>query len=164
MVYTNVAVTGTYLIKPNCTGKGTWVPKVGPKATYNFVILSDRKNILVIDTAKLRTQSGYAVAQGTVACSTAGLKGTYGIQVYTVGTNNPASGNGQLVMDGAGNLSGTETVSYNGHILAGLAVAGTYAMDTDCRGTSTLIANGLPAWRMPVLVSDTSDGITASKH
>src|ERR1700731_233123 len=78
VVYTNVALTGTYLIKANCTGKGTWVPTVGPKVTYNFVILSDHKNILVIETAKLRTQLGYAVAQGTVTCSTAGFKGTYG--------------------------------------------------------------------------------------
>jgi hypothetical protein len=161
VVYTNVAVTGTYLIKPNCTGKGTWVPKEGPKATYNFVILSDRKNILIIDTAKLRTQSGYAVAQGTAACSTAGLKGTYGIQLYTVGTNNHASGNGQLFLDGAGNLSGTETVSYNGQILSELSVSGTYAMNADCRGTATLIANGLPTVNLALVVASTGQELVA---
>lgn len=143
VTYTNVSLTGTYKISPNCSGSGTFTPSVGPAATYSFVILSDRKTIQIVDTDKQRTQSGYAMAQGTGTCSTTNLTGTYGFQGGSVGLNNPGSGNGQMVLDGAGNFTGTETASLNGQIFSSVPITGTYTMNSNCQGTATLNATGL---------------------
>ena len=145
VTYTNVSLTGTYKIAANCTGSGTFTPTIGPAATYNFVILSDKKTIQILNTTVQRTQSGFAIAQGSGTCSTAGLKGTYGFQGGTAGLNNPGSGNGQMILDGAGNISGTETASLNGQIFSGVLLSGTYTMGPNCQGTATLTASGLPA-------------------
>lgn len=143
VTYTNVSLIGTYKIGPNCSGSGTFTPSVGPAATYSFVILSDHKTIQILDTDKQRTQSGYAMAQGTATCSTANLTGTYGFQGGSVGLNNPGSGNGQMILDGAGNFTGTETASLNGEIFSSVPIAGTYSMNSNCQGTAVLNASGL---------------------
>ena len=161
VVYSNVAVTGTYKVNANCTGTGTLTPSISPAITYSFVILSDKKTIQILDTDKLRTQSGYAISQGTPTCSTAGLKGTYGFQGGSVGLTNPGSGTGQMVLDGAGNLTGIETASMNGQIFTGIPLTGTYSMNSNCQGTASLIAPGLPTINLALVVASSGQTIVA---
>jgi len=161
VTYTNVSLTGTYKISANCSGSGTFTPSVGPAATYNFVILSDRKTIQILNTTTLRTQYGYAVAQGTAVCSTANLKGTYGFQGGSVGLNNPGSASGQMILDGAGNLSGTETASMSGQIFTGIPITGTYSMNSNCQGTATLNAAGLAPINLAMVEANSGQSLLA---
>jgi hypothetical protein len=161
VTYTNVSLVGTYKINSNCSGTGTFTPAIGPAAIYNFVILSDHKTIQIVNTTTLRSQSGYAVAQGSATCSTAALKGNYGFQGGSVGLNNPGSGNGQLILDGAGNLTGNETISINGQILSGVAITGTYSMNSNCQGTATLVASGISTIDLALVVVNSGQAFLA---
>ena len=161
VTYTNVSLTGTYKINANCSGTGTFTPSIGTTFTYSFVILSDHKTIQVLDTDTSRTQSGYAVAQGMAVCATANLKGTYGFQGGSVGLNNPGSGNGQMTLDGAGNLSGTETASMSGQIFAGVPITGTYTMNSSCLGTATLNATGLSPINLALVEANSGQSLLA---
>jgi hypothetical protein len=81
-------------------------------------------------------------APSTWACSKSSLKGTYGIswgwpQALYDGNGNQAMVVGQITADGKGNLSGTETVSYENSIQT-VNVAGTYTVAANCTGTISL--------------------------
>ena len=76
------------------------------------------------------------------ACSKASLKGTYGIswgwpQELYAGTANEAFVVGQITADGKGNLTGTETVSYESSIQT-VSITGTYAIASSCTGTISI--------------------------
>jgi len=81
-------------------------------------------------------------APSTWACSESSLKGTYGIswgwpQELYDGSQNEAMVVGQLTADGKGNLSGTETVSFENSIQTE-SVTGTYTVAANCTGTISL--------------------------
>jgi hypothetical protein len=83
-----------------------------------------------------------AIARPAAACSKASLKGTYGIswgwpQELYDGSGNEAIVVGQITADGKGDLSGTETVSYENSIQT-VSVTGTYAVAANCTGTLSL--------------------------
>jgi hypothetical protein len=81
-------------------------------------------------------------APSTWACSKTSLKGTYGIswgwpQALYDGNQNEAMVVGQITADGKGNLTGTETVSYENSIQT-VSVTGTYTVAANCTGTLSL--------------------------
>jgi hypothetical protein len=81
-------------------------------------------------------------APSTWACSKSSLKGTYGIswgwpQELYDGNQNEAMVVGQITADGKGNVSGTETVSYENSIQT-VSVTGTYTVAANCTGTLSL--------------------------
>jgi hypothetical protein len=49
---------------------------------------------------------------------------------------------GQLTADGAGNLTGTVTMSANGQIFQGVVITGTYTAASTCAGTAQLNFTG----------------------
>jgi hypothetical protein len=76
------------------------------------------------------------------ACSKTSLKGTYGIswgwpQALYDGNQNEAMVVGQIVADGKGHLTATETVSYLNSIQT-TTVTGTYTVASSCTGTISL--------------------------
>jgi len=76
------------------------------------------------------------------ACSNASLTGTYGIawgwpQEMYAATDNEAFVVGQLTADGKGNLTGSETVSFENSITTS-SVTGTYSVASNCTGTISL--------------------------
>lgn len=82
------------------------------------------------------------IARPAAACSKASLKGTYGIawgwpQALYDGNQNEAFVVGQITADGKGNISGTETVSYENSIQS-VSFTGTYSVAANCTGTLSL--------------------------
>jgi hypothetical protein len=81
-------------------------------------------------------------ARPAAACSKASLVGTYGIswgwpQALYDGSENEAAVVGQFTADGKGNLTGTETVSYESSIQT-VSVKGTYTVAANCTGTISI--------------------------
>jgi hypothetical protein len=93
-------------------------------------------------TAILMFLASIMIAKPAAACSKASLKGTYGIswgwpQELYDGSGNEAMVVGQITADGKGNLTGTETVSYESSIQT-MSVTGTYTVASNCTGTLSL--------------------------
>lgn len=71
----------------------------------------------MIDTDANTNQVGYAEVEGRPVCTVAGIKGTFGIALNgTPLLIDPAAIGGQVKLDGLGNITGSETASYNGKI------------------------------------------------
>jgi hypothetical protein len=83
------------------------------------------------------------VAQPCLACSNASLKGNYGFVL--TGVNNAAvltATVGQIIADGSGGLTGSETVSNDGVITSNVSISGTYAVSKNCTATATITPAG----------------------
>jgi hypothetical protein len=78
-------------------------------------------------------------------CSLRSVAGDYG---YTVtGTRlplGPAASVGTVSLDRQGNLSGTQTLSLNGTIVQGEVLTGTFTVNPDCTGSSTIVVTNTP--------------------
>jgi hypothetical protein len=88
-------------------------------------------------------------AQAAVTCSLATLSGVYTMSVtgdYASvaggALSNQLSAVGQVTADGAGNLTGTVTMSANGQIFRGVTLTGTYTAASACTGTAQLNFTG----------------------
>ena len=72
------------------------------------------------------------------SCSLSGVAGAYG---YTTSGSIPTlgaiAGLGHITLDSAGNLTGAQTVSFNGTIVPE-TLSGTYTVNADCTGTATI--------------------------
>jgi hypothetical protein len=75
-------------------------------------------------------------------CTLAGTKATYGF--HGGGSESPALATafeGQFTFDGTGKLSGTETASAGGTLITG-PIKGTYQINSNCTGSSTITLSG----------------------
>jgi hypothetical protein len=85
-------------------------------------------------------------------CSFHGIAGDFG---YSVSGDRlpfgPAASVGIVHFDSAGNLSGTQTLSINGTIVRGEVLTGTYTVNSDCTGTSTIVVSNTPFPRTSTL-------------
>jgi hypothetical protein len=81
------------------------------------------------------------------ACSNRSVAGTYGYT--TTGTRlgiGPVAGVGVSTLDRNGDVSGKQTVSFNG-VIANETYTGTYTVNSDCTGTATLVvSSSIPAF------------------
>ncbi len=144
-IYNNLSLSGTYSIAANCTGTGTITNiKTGAITHYNFDVDPVTGEVDATETDSGHgTASGYALAQGPATCTLAGVAGTYGFHGggYLVSGGVMQLG-GQYVLDGAGNLTGTETRDVAGTIISAEPITGTYTLASNCRGTMTYVFNG----------------------
>jgi hypothetical protein len=123
-----------------------WTPvrKIG-SSTFNFMgemrmnANSRSKAVLGIFGSLLLTTAafnGKTFANGShaAACSVASLKGSYGF--YRTGSTpvGPLAALGSLTFDGAGNVSGSQSISRNGVLQFDIAVGGPYVVNPDCTG------------------------------
>ena len=86
-----------------------------------------------------------AIAAPPTTCSNASVKGLYGL--FITGYDSSGfyqMGVGQFNSNGAGKLTGVETVSDDGTIYNNLAQTGTYSIAADCTGSGTItnVKNG----------------------
>jgi len=167
VVDNNATLTGTYSLGSTCTGTATITPRGGTASNYDIVFDSVTKQIEMLETDSGVTRSGYAMQQGAATCTAAGVKGTYGFHGLGVDVT-PTAFDGQFILDGAGNLSGTETVSAGGTVST-LAISGTYTVGSNCQGTLPYVFNSTVALNIVVVNSgktfigiDTASGIVAS--
>ena len=83
------------------------------------------------------------VARAQSGCSVASLKGSYSLAIsgffYDAdGFQGVYSAAGLAVADGAGGVTGTETVNLDGTPSRGRQFTGTYTVNTDCTGSISL--------------------------
>jgi hypothetical protein len=135
VISSNVALTGTYSITTTCTGTATITPSGFPIAKYNLTVVSTGKQIEMVGTSSGTTEFGYALSRGTSTCTDAAIKGTFGFQGGGFNSSLvPKAFEGQVTLDGAGKLTGTETASAGGTIVSG-PISGTYTVNSDCTGS-----------------------------
>lgn len=143
-VFTNVPLTGTYSIKSDCTGTVTSKLK-GQKMTNHsaLVVLSGGKSLQSLSTDAPNVQTGTAQARGKVTCTLAGLKGNFGIEASGVFSGVGAVAlDGLFVLNGKGNVSGSESGSIAGSIFTRQSISGTYTVASNCTGTMTFTVLG----------------------
>ena len=154
VILNSIPVVGTYAIKANCTGSGTWMA-MGKIRHYDLVVVSGGSSLELVQTDAGRIESGLAQAQGNATCTDAGVKGTYGFNatgsIVSVG---PVAFIGEFKLDGAGKIAGSESGSINGTIFKGIPLAGTYMVNSDCNGTATVTPKGQAAVNFNLVVID----------
>ena len=92
------------------------------------------------------------------SCSNSSLRGNFGFQFTgnIIGLG-PIGGVGVATYDGAGNFTQTDNVSINGFpAIVNRPGSGTYSVNPDCTGTSTLNAGGLVLHNTFVIVGKLS--------
>jgi hypothetical protein len=142
-------VTGTYAIASNCTGTGN------PTGGSPFSIVVTSTGFLALHLFA----EGFAVNQGSPACTNSGVKGSFGFETTGVFLATGAVafiGELKLTVNssGEGVVSGQVASSEDSTFLTFERVTGSYKVDTDCRGWVTVKAKGLPEMRFHLVVVD----------
>ena len=141
-ITSNASLTGTYALTSNCTGTMTVSASGLPKAHFAVTVVSTGTQVEMVESDTGTGIFGYALARGNSTCTLAGTKATYGFQGG--GSESPAIATafeGEFAFDGTGKLSGTETASAGGARISG-AIKGTYQINSDCTGSSTITLSG----------------------
>jgi hypothetical protein len=154
--------TGTYTINKNCTGNVTFNNRDGSTKHANIYLNNGNKDAFLIQTDSGHVESSVAVAQGTATCTDLGVKHTYSMEFTgTVLSRGQVAMAGQLSLNGTGSIKGTATLSLNGTIDSGLAVTGTYTINSDCTGTAQITPQGLSPINLNLLVVNADKQIMA---
>jgi hypothetical protein len=147
------SLSGTYAINPDGTGFLTLYPSWGPQLDADLVLGDNGRLLRLVITDSGSTLSGMIEAQlasGQTAppqgYSASSVAGGYeyridGNAIDFWGNVTPISEVGHLILDGAGNATGTSTVSINGLVIR-RTLAGTYFVNADGSGAFTLY----PSW------------------
>jgi len=136
VISSNVALTGTYTLKTNCTGTTT-ITSSGSSGNFSLVVVSNGAQIEITRTDAGTSQYGYALAQGKATCTNAGVKNTFGFRGG--GFTSPQVPNawaGQVKVNGLGSVTGSESASFGGTIES-FSLTGTYSVSSNCTGTAT---------------------------
>jgi hypothetical protein len=140
VISSNVALTGTYSIKTNCTGTTTITPSGSKPTNFSLVVVSNGAQFELTDTDAGTSQYGYALAQGKATCTDAGIKNTFGFRGggYNLSTSSttPDAWAGQVKLNGLGGVTGSESASFDGTIES-FSLTGTYTVSSNCTGTAT---------------------------
>lgn len=134
------AGVGSYSVNPNCTGSAT-VAGDFAGLTFDFMIIpgTNGSEFSLIVTNSGAIETGAAQRIHDEECAPATVQGTYRLHAhgYLLGTG-PTASVGIRIVDGAGKLSGHDTVSTNGNIMP-RDVLSTYMVNSNCTGTQTWI-------------------------
>jgi hypothetical protein len=156
--------SGTYSVNSDCiTGTITFATGIG--FTMNFVIASGGQEIKFVDAMTGGVDFGTLWPMPTVPCSASTLSGnSYGYSSHgliAAGNGNgfpreggfvPFTDAGQIVFAADGSVSGTDNENLGGVALLGQPVAGTYTVNSDCTGTTTMTIAGVDSsWYFIIL-------------
>lgn len=155
-------ITGTYTIDKNCTGTGI------PAGANPFSIVVMSTGFLAVHTFS----EGYAVKQGSPACTDAGVTGSYGFEttgIYLAGA--PATGAAVFIGELKFTLNASGGGVINGRIAGAVdatalsfadePVTGYYRMGAECRGTATIKPMGQPEMHFSLVIVDSGKQILA---
>jgi hypothetical protein len=97
-------------------------------------------------------------------CTDSTIKGTYAFtihgQILTPGGPLLVDGIAKTTLDGDGELAQVAAVAINGNIpVIWSPSTGSYAVNSDCTGTMTLISTGQPTLHLAILVSQSGNHI-----
>lgn len=114
-------------------------------ANLSLVFDDDPHGFQRIQTDTGRAQLGFALAQGTVTCGVTGKKQTFATNIS--GILFPSAYIdaivGRVILDGKGNITGTEIFSVDG-VISEASVTGTYTQNANCTGTMQITPAGSP--------------------
>jgi hypothetical protein len=146
-------LTGSYTINSDGTGSLVLNPSWGPQIHADLVAGEHGRLITLVLTDSGNTLSGAIESQQAASqtppsqgFNAGALHGSYeykiaGSAVDFYGNVTPIREVGRLTADGAGNLTGSSTVSIDGYVVR-RTLTGTYAMNPDGSGSATLY----PTW------------------
>jgi hypothetical protein len=138
----NLTFTGTYSVSKNCTGTMVLNKSNGATENDSFVIDDGKHGMQIIDTDSGQVKPGFALAQGVVTCGLTGVKQTFAFNVTGIDDKGRSDAFvGQVILDGKGTQTGTETVSIGGQTGSGISLSGTYTERADCTGTMQLTSS-----------------------
>ncbi len=142
-------VTGTYAVESNCTGTGNHTGL----SPFSFAVTSTGFLALHLFA------EGFAVKQGSPACTNAGVKGRFGFETTGVFLATGAVafiGELKLTVNpsGEGVISGQVASSEDGTFQTFEPVRGSYKVDWDCRGRATITPNGGSEMHFRLVVVD----------
>ncbi len=141
-ITSNVSLTGTYTINSSCSGSVSITASGFPTAHYGVFVASSGNQIEMVESDTGTGVFGYALARGNSTCTLAGTKATYGFYGGGIEFSALATAfEGQFTFDGTGKLAGTETASAAGKVIKG-PITGTYQINSDCTGSSTITLSG----------------------
>jgi hypothetical protein len=143
VIFLNVPISGTYTINSNCNGTAQITPKGESTENYNLTVASAGGRVFSLETDTGSILPVYSRAVEETSCSTTGTSGTFGFagSGSVIGVGNLANG-GQVTLDGAGHLTGTESISIAGQISSDVAFTGAYKVNKNCSGTATVKVKG----------------------
>ena len=135
IVAQNLALSGSYSVA--ASGRGT-LTLTNSTGTSNFVIYPSSGGVLVMETDTVIVSSGSALAQTGAPFSNSSLQGNYGLNFSGAILGAEIDAVAQFKADGNGHLTGTLDFNNGGVLFLGLALNGTYSVNSNGRGTATL--------------------------
>ncbi len=157
--------SGTYSVNSDCT-TGTVSFATGAGLTMTIVITDGGQEIKYLGTVTGTVNSGTLRLMGA-SCSASILSGnaygyaTDGLVMAGNGNGNgssrigdfiPFAHSGQISFGADGSISGADNESFGGVLMPGQPVAGTYTVNSDCTGTTTMTIAGVDnSWYFVVL-------------
>jgi hypothetical protein len=143
------SLDGTYAVASNCTGTGT------PTGANPFSIVVTSNGFLALHLFA----EGFAVKQGSPACTNAGVEGRFGFE--TTGAflaTGAVAFIGELKLtvnpSGEGVISGRVASSEDGTFQTFEHVTGSYRVGTDCRGKASITPRGGSEMHFSLVVVD----------
>jgi hypothetical protein len=156
--------SGTYAVNSDCsTGTVSFATGVG--FTMSFVITGGGQEIKYVSATAGGVNFGTLRRMAAAPCSANTLSGnTYGYSSHgliasgngngfpRVGGFIPFTDAGQITFAADGSVSGTDNQNFGGLVLPGKPIAGTYTVNSDCTGTTTMTIAGVDSsWHFVIL-------------
>ena len=156
--------SGTYNVNSDCTtGAISFATGIG--FTMSIVITSGGQEIKYVSATTGGVSSGTLRLMADAPCSAGILNGnSYGYASHglvAAGNGNgfprvggfvPFADAGQISFGADGSVSGVENVNFGGVVMPGQHVAGTYSVNADCTGTTTMTIAGVDnSWHLVIL-------------
>jgi hypothetical protein len=155
--------SGTYSVNSDCTtGTVSFATGVGFK--MSIVITNGGQEIKYVGantgninsgTMRLMAASCSAsiLSGNSYGYATDGLVGAGGSNAFPrVGGFVPFTHGGQISFGADGSISGVDNESFGGVLMPGQAIAGTYSVNSDCTGTTTMTIAGIDnSWHFVIL-------------
>jgi hypothetical protein len=155
--------SGTYSVNSDCTtGTVSFATGVGFK--MNIVITSEGQEIKYvgantgnINSGTLRLMAASCSASilsgNSYGYATDGLVGAGGGNGFPrIGGFVPFAHAGQISFGADGSISGVDNASFGGVLMPGQPVSGTYSVNSDCTGTTTMTIAGVDnSWHFVIL-------------
>jgi hypothetical protein len=156
--------SGTYTVNADCT-TGTIALATGVGFTMSFVVTSGGQEIKYVSATTGGVNFGTLRLVAAAPCSAATLSGIsygYSSKGYVgagKGNGYPRAGGfipftdaGQLTFAADGSVSGIDNQNFGGVVTPGLPIAGTYTVNSDCTGSTTMtIAGADSSWNFVIL-------------
>jgi hypothetical protein len=158
----HIVDSGAYSVNSDCTTGTITIQRDG--LTMNMVIVGGGQEIRLTSATSGRVFSGTLRLMAAPTCSASTLSGnSYGFATHglttpvpvgfpRIGGFVPFSNMGQISFKADGSVSGVDNVNLGGVFIPGLPIAGTYSVNSDCTGTTTMtIAGNNHSWSFVIL-------------